>query len=75
MTADQAQREKVFDSIKEIVSSYVIARIEAMPSIKSGELRDGLIQVLGVVKYDERTGRDGSLHQLTYMNRKTRTIH
>ncbi len=33
--AEQAQREKIFDGLKQIVSNYVIARIEASPDIQS----------------------------------------
>ena len=64
--AEQAQREKISDGIKEIVSSYVIARIEASPEINWWELRDGLIQVLGV-KYDERGGPDAPFRQPPYV--------
>jgi hypothetical protein len=49
--ADAARQEKILDGMNEIVSNYVIARINAAPDISPGDLRDGLIQVLG---YDQR---------------------
>jgi len=65
--ADVARREKEFDGLKEIVSRYVVARIEASPDIKVWDLRNGLIDVLGV-KYDERLGPD-NFHQPPYVFR------
>src|SRR5579863_9614903 len=65
--ADVARREEDFDRTKEIVSSFVIARVEASPDLNALDLRDSLIQVLGA-NHDKGLGPD-SFHQPPYIFR------
>jgi hypothetical protein len=62
---DRSQRERGFETIESMVSDYVVAQVEASPAIRSWELRNRLITVLGVSS-DDRIGPD-HFHEAPYV--------
>ena len=49
---DEADRNQTFDQLKEVVSRFVIAQLEAEPRLSESQLHDRLTQILGFTDAD-----------------------